>query len=197
MFKIVSESGIAAGMRRIEAVTGEGALNYAQEVDSLLSEIQAVLNSPRKEIVQHLEKLRLQLEEAEKENRAARRSLARLKTGPEESQARKIKDISVLAQRVEGLTMEELRDLADSFKQRIGTGVIVLGTAAEGKAFLVVSVSKDLVQRISAEAVVREIAPLIGGGGGGRPDFAQAGGKKPDSLQAALEKSYAVIERMA
>jgi alanyl-tRNA synthetase len=197
MFKIISESGIAAGMRRIEAVTGEGALNYAQEMDGLLAEIQAVLNSPRKEIVQHIEKLRLQLEEAEKENRAARRSLARLKTGPEEGQARKIKDISVLAQRVEGLTMEELRDMADSFKQKMGTGVVVLGAAAEGRAYLVVSVSKDLVQRISAEAVIKEIAPLIGGGGGGRPDFAQAGGKKAGSLQAALEKSFTVIERMA
>ncbi len=197
IFKIVSESGIAAGMRRIEALTGEGALNYVQEMDGLLADIQTVLSSPRKEIVQHIEKLKLQLEEAEKENRAARRSLARIKTGSGEGQARKIKDISVLAQHVEGLTMEELRNLADSLKQRIGTGVVVLGAAAEGKAFLVVSVSKDLVQRIPADAVIREIAPLIGGGGGGRPDFAQAGGKKVDSLEAALERSYAVIERMA
>jgi len=197
MFKIVSESGIAAGMRRIEALTGEGALSYFQELDGLLSDIQSLLNSPRKEIVRHIEKLKLQLEEADKENRAARRSLARVKAGSGEGQIRKIKDISVLAQRVEGLTMEELRDLADSLKERMGTGVVVLGAAAGDKAFLVVSVSRDLVRRIPADAVIKEIAPLIGGGGGGRPDFAQAGGKSPGSLEAALERSYAVVEKMA
>jgi alanyl-tRNA synthetase len=197
MFKIVSESSIAAGMRRIEAQTGEAALGYVQEMDGLLFDIQAVLSSPRREIIQHIEKLKLQLEAAEKENRAARRTLAEIKTRSGEGQTRKIKGISVLARRVDGLSMEELRNLADGLKQRLGSGVVVLGAATEGKAFLVVSVTKDLVQRLQADAVIREIAPLIGGGGGGRPDFAQAGGKKPESLDPAIEESHAIIERLA
>jgi len=196
-FKIVSESSIAAGMRRIEALTGEGALRYAQEADELLAEIQAALSSPRKDILPHLEKWRMALEEREKEIKSLRQKLAQTKTQGGEEQVRKVKGISVVAQRLDGLTMDELRSTADAIKQRLGSGVVILGAEADGKALLVVSVTKDLAGRIPADQLIREIAPLIGGGGGGRPDFAQAGGKKPEFLDQALEGSFSAVEKRA
>ena len=196
-FKIVSESSIAAGLRRIEALTGEAAVQYAQEADQLLAEIQSVLSAPRKDLLIHLEKWRSELEAKEKEVRSLRQKFAQAKVRGEEARARKVKGIPVLARRLDGLTMEELRTTADSIKQRLGSGVVLLGAEAAGKALLVVSVSKDLVVRIPADQLIREIAPLIGGGGGGRPDFAQAGGKKAEFLDLALEKAYSAVEKLA
>jgi alanyl-tRNA synthetase len=196
-FKIVSESSIAAGLRRIEALTGEAAVQYAQEADQLLAEIQTVLSASRKDVLIHLEKWRGELEAKEKEVKSLRHKLAQAKVRGEEARARKIKGIPVLAQRLDGLTMEELRTTADSIKQRLGSGVVMLGAEADGKALLVVSVTKDLVARIPADVLIREIAPLIGGGGGGRPDFAQAGGKKAEFLDQAFERGYSVIKKLA
>ncbi len=196
LFKIVSESSSAAGMRRIEALTGEPALRFVQELDGLVAEAQIALGCPRMEIISHIEKLKRQLEEAEKEKREARRELAELRARPEESQVKIVGDIPVLARRVDGLTMEELRDLADAQKQKLGSAVVVLGSLLKGKAFLVVSVTKDLAGRIRADEVIGEMAFLIGGGGGGRPDFAQAGGKKAESLGSAIEASYGIIQRL-
>ena len=195
-FKIISESSIAAGMRRIEAVTGEEALRYAQAMDELLSDIQVAMSSPRQGILHQVEKVQGQLEEREKENKVLRQKLAGLEARGGEASIQKIKGISVLAQRLEGLSGEELRSLADSLKQRIGSGVVVLGAAADGKAFLVVAVTQDLIERIRADTLIREIAPLIGGGGGGRADFAQAGGKRAEFLDQALEKCYSIIDKM-
>ncbi|OGD21151.1 MAG: alanine--tRNA ligase [Candidatus Aminicenantes bacterium RBG_16_63_16] len=198
LFKIVSESGIAAGMRRVEAVTGEAALRYAQEMDDLLADIQGLLASPRKELPQHIDKLKSQLAEAEKEIRGLRQKLAGLESQSGPERIRAVKGVSVLVQRLEGLTMEELRNLADSLKQKMGSGVVVLGSVGyDGKALIVASVTGDLAQRLRADALIREIAPLIGGGGGGRADFAQAGGKLADRLDQALEKSYSVVEKLA
>jgi len=196
-FKIISESSIAAGLRRIEALTGEGALRYTQEADQLLAEVQSALSTSRKDILTNLEKWRKELEEREKEVKSLRQKLAQMRTRGGEGRARKVNGISVLAQRVDGLTMEELRTTADAIKQRLGSGVVILGAEAEGKALLVISVSKDLVVRLPADLLIREIAPLIGGGGGGRPDFAQAGGKKSEFLDQALDKGLSVVEKLA
>ncbi len=136
------------------------------------------------------------LEAADKENKVLRQKLARQKLQNEEGVVRTIKGISVMTQKVEGLDMGGLRDLADSLKLRMGSGIVVLGAADGGKVYLVVSVTKDLTSKVQALAVIQELAPIVGGGGGGRPDFAQAGGSKPEALDAALEKSYALIERM-
>jgi alanyl-tRNA synthetase len=198
LFKIVSESSIAAGMRRVEAVTGEEALRHARESDDLLADIQVLLNSPRKEILQHIDKLRGQLAETEKEVRSLRQKAAGLETRSGQDRVRTVKGLAVLIQRLDNLTMDELRNLADSLKQKIGSGVVVLGSVgADGKALIVVSVTGDLAQRLRADRLIREIAPVIGGGGGGRADFAQAGGKMADRLDQALERSYSVVETMA
>lgn len=194
-FKILSESSVAAGMRRIEAVTGEEALRHVQESEKLLIDIEASLGSPRQDVLHHLDKLKTQLGAAEKENKLLRQKLAQLKIQEGQARVRNIKGINVLAQRLEGASIEELRHQVDSLKQRIGSGVVVLGTTSNGKVVLVVGITKDLTPRLKADELVRDIAPVIGGGGGGRADFAQAGGKKPEQLDLALEKSYAWVEK--
>jgi alanyl-tRNA synthetase len=196
LFKILSESGVAAGMRRIEAVTGAEAFRYLQELEDLMTSVEKGLGVSRKEVLSRIDKMVGSLEAADKENKVLRQKLARQKFQNEEGVVRTIKGISVMTQKVEGLDMGGLRDLADSLKLRMGSGIVVLGAADGGKVYLVVSVTKDLTSKVQAGAVIQELAPIVGGGGGGRPDFAQAGGSKPEALDAALEKSYALIERM-
>jgi alanyl-tRNA synthetase len=197
MFRIISESSIAAGMRRVEAVTGEEALRHAQETDDLLAGLQELLASPRREILHHVDKLKTQLADTEKEIKSLRQKLAGLETRTGQENIRTVNGVPVLVQRLESLTMEELRNLADSLKQKMGSGVVVLGSVGhDGKALIVASVTGDLAQRLRADKLIREIAPIIGGGGGGRADFAQAGGKMADRLDQALEKSFSAVEKM-
>ncbi len=196
LFKILSESSVASGMRRIEAVTAEEALRHVQETEDLVAGLEKNLSASRKDIPGRIVKLAESLEETGKEVKALRQKLAREKFQSGELETRVIKGVSVLARKVEGLGMNELREFADGLKQKLGSGVVVIGAADGDKAFLVVSVSKDLTGRIQARAIIQDLAPIVGGGGGGRPDFAQAGGSKPESLDAALEKSYVLIEKL-
>jgi len=196
LFKIISESSIAAGMRRIEALTGGEALNYVQESEELIGEVQQSLTSTKTEILAQIDKLQDSLKEKEKESKTLRQKLANLKYKKREEQVKKVKEVSVLVQRVEELNNTELRELADSLKQKIGSGIVVLGTVSGEKVFLVITVTKDIVAQIKANELIKELAPIVGGGGGGRPDFAQAGGTKPRQLDQALKKSYSIIERM-
>lgn len=195
-FKIIDETSVAAGIRRIEALTGEEALRYVQETDNLLNRIELSLKTSRQEILRQIDKLRQEIDHLEKENRQLRQKLSELRYFDKEIKIKEIKGVSVLVQKVEGLSAEELRNLADHLKQKIGRGVVILGEPIDGKALLVVSVTKDLATKIAANELIRKIAPLIGGGGGGRPDFAQAGGKNPDGLDQALEKGILLIEEM-
>ena len=213
LFKIISESSIAAGMRRIEALTAEEALKYVQDTDEIISGIQQTVGSPRKELFSQIDKLKDSLKEKEKEAKSLRQKLANLKYGKElkdkidenvkvtdsieESIVTKvIKGIKVYTRVVEGLNNTELRELADSLKQKIGSGIVILGMASEQKVFLVMSVTKDLTDRIQANDFIQEIAPVLGGGGGGRPDFAQAGGTKPEQLDQVMKKSYTILEKL-
>jgi len=218
LFKIISESSVAAGMRRIEALTGEEALKHVQDTEELLDEVQKALNSPKKEVLAQIGKLKESEREKEKENKQLRQKFAHLKYGKIEKEKQKIKDgdkikapgkaeakvqevrkvkgISVLARRADGLNSSELRGLADSLKQKIGSGIVILGTESGKKVFLVAAVTKDLIDRVKANELIREIASIIGGGGGGRPDFAQAGGAKSKKLDQALKKSYSILEKI-
>jgi len=196
LFKIVSEFSIAAGMRRIEALTGEEALKSIQENEELVLDLQQALNSPRKELLSQIDKLKTSLKEREKEAKTLRQNLAQLKYLEKEVQIKKVKGISVLVQKVKGLNNDELRGLADSLKQKIGSGVIILGSISEKKVFLVSSVTKDLTGRIRADELIKEISSMLGGGGGGRADFAQAGGTKPEQLDPVLKKSYSIVEKL-
>ncbi len=196
MLKIVSESSVAAGMRRIEALTGEEALKDYQETDELLSDIQQSVNSPRKDILHSLDRLKESLKEKEKEAHTLRQKLANAKYHKKEDHVEEVKGIRVMIQRVEELNTGELRGLADSLKQKIGSGVIILGGKTGEKVFLVSAVTRDLVDRISAVDIIQKIAPFVGGGGGGRPDFAQAGGPKVDQLEFALKRSTKILEEL-
>jgi len=197
LFKIVSETSVASGMRRIEAVTGEEALRYFTDLEDLVTRVEAGLGAARKDIPAKIDKMRDSLDALEKENRALRKRLAA--AGPETGEARRlsIKGIEVLIRRMEGLTMSELRDMADSLKQKMGSGIVVLGAVEADRALLVVSVTKDLTARIQAGSLIRAAAPLIGGGGGGRADFAQAGGSRPGELDKALDEIPALIDGLA
>lgn len=196
LFKIVSESSIAAGMRRIEALTGEEALKYVQNTEEIMTDIQMAMKSSRNELLSQVEKLRESIKEKEKEAAALKQKIARLELKEKEEEVKTIKGISVIIQAVKGLDNAELRDLADSLKQKIGSGVVVLGSSSGKKVFLVTAVTKDLTGRIKANELVKEIAAKLGGGGGGRSDFAQAGGSKPDKLDKVLKESHTIIDKM-
>lgn len=196
LFKIIDEVSVAAGIRRIEALTGEEALRYVQETESILRTVEKNLKTSRKELLSHLSRWQQQFDQIEKENRRLRQRINELLYQRKEIKVREVKGIAVLAQKVEGLSAEELRQLADNLKQKLGSGIVILGESIDGKVLLVVSVTKDLAGRVQADAVIKKIAPIVGGGGGGRADFAQAGGKKPESLDQALEAGVSLIEKL-
>jgi alanyl-tRNA synthetase len=200
LFKIVSESSAAAGMRRIEAVTGAGAIQYIRELEETLAGLEKGLGVGRKDLPVRIEKLQARAEELERETRDLRKKLlagsVAAKT-PGEGAAAVVKGLNVQVQRLDGLTMPELRDTADALKHKLGSGVVVLGAVTGDKAFIVASVTKDLTARIQAGALIKDLAPIIGGGGGGRPDFAQSGGPGRDELAKALDLVPALIERLA
>jgi len=187
---------VAAGIRRIEALTAEAALHYIQETENLCKELQQGLKASRQDILKQVDRWRQEIERLEKENRQLRQKLNEFRYQPEEVKIREVKGIPVLAQKVEGLSAEELRNLADNLKQKLGTGVVILGESIDGRVMLVVSVTKDLAQRVQADAIIKKIAPIVGGGGGGRADFAQAGGKKPETLDQAIEAGVSLVAEL-
>lgn len=196
LFKIISEGSVAAGMRRIEAVTGEIALEFTQDNDELLNDILQLLNATRNEAVEQLDRLKITLKDKEKELKVLRQKLARADFTEKQEDVENIQGIPVLIKKLTGLSNSELRELADSLKQKIGSGIVVLGSISDEKAILVVSVSREHTDRIRADELIRRISPVIGGGGGGRPDFAQAGGSKTTKLAEALEQSLTAIKDM-
>ncbi len=196
LFKIISEASIAAGMRRIDALTGEQALEYIEKSEELIAQVQHALNSSRKEVLPQLEKFMDSVKEKEKENKELRKKIAKQKYEHTEEQAREIKGIAVLSQKMEGLNNLELRELADSLKQKLGSGVVILGTTYEKKIYLVASITKDLTKRIKANELIQELAQIFDGGGGGRSDFAQAGGTKTELLDKVIERSFSVVKKM-
>jgi alanyl-tRNA synthetase len=196
LFKILGESSVAAGLRRIEALSGEEALRHVQEADRLLVEIQETFGSSRPELPAQVQKLKDTVKDRDRELKALRMKLTQTQAPAPEEAAREIKGVRVLIRKVDGLAAGELRELADALKQKLGSGVVILGTVEGPRAFLVVSVSKDLTGRLPAGSIVQKIAPALGGGGGGRPDFAQAGGPNPAGLDRALEEGAAAVESL-
>jgi len=196
LFKIISETSIAAGMRRIEALTGEEALARTEETEALLEDLQRLLGAARQDLAAQVDKLREAVREKDKENKALRQKFARKSVDEGGDDSKKVKGIAVLVRRVESLNATEIRELADSLKQKLGTGIVILGQADGPKAVLIVAVTKDLTGRAPADKLIKRIASLIGGTGGGRPDFAQAGGNKPESLDQALAESHRLLEEM-
>ncbi|PYT08916.1 MAG: alanine--tRNA ligase [Acidobacteria bacterium] len=201
VFKFVGEKGVSSGVRRVDAVTGEGALKRFQEDSGILRQVESVLSVPRPELVEGLTRRLSATREMQKEIERLRRRIA---DGEEAEVQEKVVEVGghrVVARRADGLSGPEMRELADTIRQRIGSGVVILARAEDGKASLLVAVTPDLTGRVPAGALVRQLAPLVGGRGGGRPELAEAGGKDPAKLDGALaagiESAKALLEGAA
>jgi alanyl-tRNA synthetase len=210
LFKILSEASIASGMRRIEAVTGEEALGYLRGLEDLMAGVEKSLGASRREVLAKLEKLKDGLDSLEKENRALRKKLAGgaaqtisgaggIPSGEAFGtlKVQQVKGIPIQYGKLPGLGVVELREMADALRQKMGSGVVFLGATDGEKVYLVATVSKDLTARIQAGALIKEAAPILGGGGGGRPDFAQAGGNRPEELDNLLEMIPGIVKKLA
>jgi alanyl-tRNA synthetase len=201
LIKILKEGSVSSGVRRIEAVTGEGSLHHFQK-DHELEGVVAALAS-RTEAASPAEALKLELDKRDAEIKRLTRELdqARMKSASSSvaSVGENIKDvrgIKVLAHRVDNLERPQMRTLVDQLRDRLGSGVVVLGSATNGNVSLIVGVTKDLTGRIQAGKVVGAVAQKVGGKGGGRPDLAEAGGKNPEALDAALAEVYTVVDAL-
>ncbi|ABA89647.2 alanyl-tRNA synthetase [Syntrophotalea carbinolica DSM 2380] len=186
LFKILQETGIAAGVRRIEAVTGAKALQVVRDQERTLDDLASLIKTDRPQLEARLRKLLERQKELEREIESLQGKLNADQAGDLLQQATEIDGISVVCGRVDNLDGKALRELADQVRDRLSSGVLILGSAHEGKAGLLVAVTKDLTKRLQAGALVKQLAAMVGGGGGGRPDLAQAGGSKPEQLDEAL-----------
>ena len=195
LFKIVSESGIAAGVRRIEAITGRGALLRFREDEALLSQLEGLSKGTRPELVGSVRKYQTSIRSLEKELQETRYRLAQDRVGQLLHSARRVNDVRVLTSVVDRLDKASLRNLADELKSRMGRGVVVLATSDPDRVSLVAAITSNLTPRLHAGKMVKEIATLVGGGGGGRPDMAEAGGKDPSKLPLALEAVASYVEK--
>ena len=201
LIKVLKEGSVSSGIRRIEAVTGEGSLHHFQKDHQLESVVTSL--ATHSDAVSPADALKLELDKKDSEIKRLQRELdqARMKSASSTvaSVSDKIKDIhgvKVLAHRVDNLERVQMRTLVDQLRDKLGSGVVVLGSATNGNVALIVGVTKDLTQRIQAGKVIGPVAQRVGGKGGGRPDLAEAGGKDPSALDAALADAYGVVESM-
>jgi alanyl-tRNA synthetase len=187
LFKVVSEGGIAAGVRRVEAITGDGALNRFRENERLIAVLEEVSRASRGELPEVIERYQSNIRSLEKELAEIRYRTARSRAQNMIHTALIIKDVKVLTGTVDGLDKGSLRNLVDELKANIDRGVIVLATSSKEKVSLVAAVTANLVPKVHAGKLVKEISGLVGGSGGGRPEMAEAGGRDPSGISHALE----------
>lgn len=192
-FKILNETGVAAGVRRIEALTSKMAVQKVQDEEEELRRIAQVVKAPLGEIVDKVEKLLAYQKTLEKDMESLKNRLVTAEFQDILRQVKQIQGISVVSAKVRAGTEKELRSLADQLKDKMKSGIIVLGGEAGGKALLIAAVTKDLTGSYHAGHIVRKVAQIVGGGGGGRADMAQAGGTQPERLPEALEAAYSII----
>ena len=194
LLKIVSEGGIAAGVRRVEAVTGAGAMQWVEEVDDKLAQIAGSLKVSRDAVVEKVQDMAERSRQLEKELEQLKSKLAAAKSSDLIGSAVEVKGAKVLAAKLEGVEPKALRDTIDQMKNKLGSGVVVLAAVADGKISLAAGVTKDLTGQVKAGDLVRELTAKLGGKGGGRPDFAQGGGTDEAALPAALDSVTALVE---
>ena len=193
LFKIVSESGIAAGIRRIEAVTGEGAMDYINHQAEVLNQIAALVKTDANNALEKVSGLVDRAKGLEKEVAQLTDKLASAAGANLLDSVVDINGIKVLVANVAGTESKALRGMVDDLKVKLGSGIIVLGVADDSKVSLIVGVTKDLISNVKAGELVNFMAQQVGGKGGGRPDMAQAGGSQPEHLGTALESATAWI----
>lgn len=188
IFKIVSESGIGAGTRRIEAITGKAVYQWIFERESILDRAAEKLKTRKQHIPERIDSVFDDMKQLERENESLRSKISSLEAGNIVEEAEEIAGVKVLSTRVDVSDMNALRNMVDDLKQKLGSGIILLGAVNNGKVQLAAGISKDLIERgFHAGKLIQEAASRCGGGGGGRPDMAQAGGKNPDQLPEALK----------
>ena len=193
-FKILSEAGVAAGVRRIEALTGEGVFKYYKKLEQELNEAAQIVKATPATLAEKLNHLMTEIKDLTSENESLKSKLAKDSLGDVASQVTEIQGIKFLATAVEDVDMNGLRDLGDQLKTQLGEGVVVLASAKDGKVNLIVmATDQAMKQGAHAGNLIKAIAPCVGGGGGGRPNMAQAGGKNPSGIQEALAKAKEVL----
>jgi alanyl-tRNA synthetase len=197
LVKIVGEAGIAAGIRRLEAVCGPLAVRLVQQEEEELAQAAALLKAGRGELTERLQKVLKRVRELEKQVETLKSKLTAAQAGDLLEQVRQVDGVKVLALEVEAPDPKGLREFAAKLLDRLQSGIVVLGSRADDKALLIALVTKDLTPRFSAGEIIRELAPLVGGSGGGRHDMAQAGGPKKEKLPQALNQALEVVARKA
>jgi alanyl-tRNA synthetase len=194
-FKIVAESGVAAGIRRIEAVTGEGALAWVQQQEARLAEAASVLKAPASEVSAKIAQVLENVRNLERELGRLKSKVASNQGADLAGQAVDVKGSKVLAATLEGADSKTLRETMDQLKEKLKSAAIVLGAVTDGKVSLIAGVTPDLTARVKAGELVNFVAQQVGGKGGGRPDMAQAGGSEPGKLASALQSVRAWVEQ--
>jgi alanyl-tRNA synthetase len=201
LIKVLKEGSVSSGVRRLEAVTGEGSLRHFRKDHQLENVVSTLVRggddqSPADALRQELERREEELKKLRKELEQVRMKSASSSVQSAAENVREVKGVKVLATRADNLERAQLRVLIDNLRNKLGSGVVVLGSVSDGKVALIVGVTKDLTSRVEAGKIIAEVAKKVGGSGGGRPDMAEAGGKDPAALDAALAESYNVVERL-
>jgi alanyl-tRNA synthetase len=196
LFKVVSESSVAAGTRRIEALTGVGVLEYLRQSSQTLAQLSAALRARPDELLQAAEKLSESEKKLRKQLEAQQLKQATSQAGDLLELAKEVKGVRVLSTRVEVTDRAAMRQMVDNLRPRLNSGVIVLGSVLDGKVSLIVAVTKDLTDHLDAGHIIKEAVALVGGKGGGRKDLAEAGGTQPEKLDEALGAIPSIVERM-
>ena len=195
LFKIVSEAGIAAGVRRIEALTGNNVIEYYRQMEENLHTIAKTLKTSPAEITEKITHLQKEVKELQSENESLKSKMAQDSLGNVMDQVVEVKGVKVLASAVDGVDMNGLRDLGDQLKEKLGEGVVVLASAKDGKVSLLAMATQGAMDKgAHAGNLIKAAAAIVGGGGGGRPNMAQAGGKNPDKIPEAIAKVAELVE---
>ncbi len=197
LFKIIGESSVASGVRRIEALTGQTALEYIQKTSKIIQNMTRLIKEKPETVTQRIEEMLTDQKSMNKELIQLKTKIAEMSVDGTEDNISSVKGIKVLIKKVSVDTPAALRELADRMRNKIKSGIVVLGSVAESKVLLIVIVTKDLTDRYKAGNIVKEVASVVGGGGGGRADMAQAGGTKPEMLDQALDRAYEVVKDLA
>jgi len=195
LFRILGEAGVAANVRRIEALTGEAALQYDQEQEKILKSSAALLKTNPHQVPERLRRLFQDLKERQRQIEQLKTRIMTQKSEDFLTGAREIAGVKALAQQLEAASPAELRDAADRIKDKLGSGIVLLAANRDGKAMLICMVTRDLMGRFKAGDIIRELSAMVGGKGGGRPDMAQGGGNRPEDLQKAFRRFYELVER--
>jgi alanyl-tRNA synthetase len=199
LIKLLSEGSVSSGVRRVEAISGEGSLKHFRldhKLGTLVSALipQTKSHTPAEALRHELDKKDAEIKKLQKELEQLRMKSAASGVASIGEKARDVRGVKVVAQRVDNLDRGQMRTLVDNMRNKLGSGVVVLGSVQDGKVALIVGVTADLTSRVQAGKVIKTVAEKVGGSGGGRPDMAEAGGKDPAQLDAALDEAYAAVE---